>query len=69
METAKMIRSKTINLFSVVMIQIYGLIAAIGACMYTWQILLTEVLFPIINKLIRKIESPDAKLIAQQKIG
>ncbi|MFH0896462.1 MAG: hypothetical protein V1850_00230 [Candidatus Bathyarchaeota archaeon] len=62
METVKTIRSKTLNLFSAIMIQIYGLIVATVACMYVWQILLAEVLFPIINASIKKIEASDTNL-------
>lgn len=67
MEAVKTIRSNILNLFSAIMIQIYGLIVAIGACMYIWQILLAEVLFPIINKSIEKIEASDTNLLLNRK--
>jgi len=44
------------------MVQIYGLIAAIAACMYIWQLLLAEVLSPITHAPIENVEALDANL-------
>lgn len=39
----RIIRSKALNLFPAIIVHIYGLIATIVACMYIWQLFLTEV--------------------------
>lgn len=62
METYKTIRSKALILFSAIMVHIYGLITAIAACMYIWQLLLAEVLSPITRTPIEKVEALDTNL-------
>ena len=60
-------RNKFTGTFPAIMVHIYGLVAAMVACMYIWQLFLTEMLSAVTRALIEKVEAFGANLPPEQR--